>query len=82
MANISNDSNGTTGNNAKRKAAAFINIHAVSSKDTESKKSLGGIPLYADNPFHAALLEHIKAGGSVSLETSVHVVTGEVDFDF
>ena len=67
----------------KKKAAAFINVNVVSSKDSESKKSLGkGIPLYADNPFHAALLEHMKAGGEVQLETAVHVVNEEVSFDF
>ena len=74
--------NGSTGTNSKRKAAAFINVHAVSSKDSESKKSLGGIPLYADYPFHAALLEHVKNGGEITLETGIHIVSAEVEFDF
>lgn len=67
---------------AKRKAAAFINVHAVSSKDAESKKSLGGIPLYDDNPFHAALIQHIAGGGEITLETGIHIVETEVKFNF
>ena len=78
MASIDNSST----NNTKRKATAFINVHAVSSKDSESKKSLGGIPLYDDNPFHAALLAHVKSGGEIQLETGIHVVSADVNFDF
>lgn len=70
------------GSSVKKKAAAFINVHAVSSTDAEQKKSLGGIPLYEDNPFHAALLEHIKKGGELSLETGIHIVSKEVNFNF
>lgn len=66
----------------QRKAAAFINVHVVSSKDTEQKKSLGGIPLYADNPLHKALLEHVQGGGEVSLETGIHIVETESSFEF
>ena len=78
MATIDTNTTATS----KKKAAAFINVHAVSSADAEKKKSLGGIPLYDDNPFHTALLEHIKGGGEVTLETGIHIVTGEVNFDF
>ena len=78
MATIENGSNPR----AARKAAAFVNVHLVSSKNAESKKSLGGVPLYADNALHAALLKHLESGGEVVLETSMHVVSDEVDFEF
>jgi hypothetical protein len=76
----------TTATTGKKKAAAFVNVHVLSSKQDENgeplKKSVGGIPLYADNPFHTQLLEHIKAGGEVSIESSVHVVDPDVKFEF
>ena len=77
MASIENNSSAP-----KRKAAAFVNVHVVSSSDETQKKSLGGLPLYADNPFHAALIKHIADGGELNIETGIHMVTGEVNFDF
>jgi hypothetical protein len=66
----------------KRKADAFVNVTVVSSKDKEQKKNLGGIPLYADNAFHALILEQIAKGGKVIFDTDVHVVETEVKFNF
>ncbi len=78
MATINNTSTTTS---TKRKAAAFINV-AVSNKDRTKTKQVGGLPLYADNEFHAQLLAHLKTGGSVKLSTDVHVVETTESFEF
>ncbi len=70
----------------KKKAAAFVNVYVLSSKKDEHgepiKKSVGGIPLYEDNQFHAQLLAHIKADGEVTIESGIHIVDPEVKFEF
>ena len=78
MATITNSS---TASSTKRKASAFINV-AVSNKDGSKSKQIGGLPLYADNEFHAQLLAHLAAGGSVNLSTDVHVVETTESFEF
>ena len=81
MATIEQDNNNTnTTSGTKKKASAFINVQAVSG-DGEKRKNLGGIPLYADNPFHASLLKHLNKGGSVNLETGINIVASEEDND-
>ena len=71
----------TTTTTPRTKASAFINVTVVD-KSGEQKKNLGGVPLYADNAFHKALLEHLKAGHELTLETGIHMVTDKVDFAF
>ena len=79
MASIAN--NTTSTNTPKRKAAAFVNVNLLSKDGTKSKQ-LGGVPLYADNAFHAQILEHLKNGGELNIETSAHIVedTNAADF--
>ena len=76
------DTNTSTTSNAKRKAAAFVNVNLVSKNDSTKTKQLGGVPLYADNTFHAQILEHLKNGGELNIETSAHIVedTNAADF--
>lgn len=80
MASIT-DTNTSTTSNAKRKASAFVNVNVVNKDGTKSQQ-LGGVPLYADNEFHAHLLNHLKNGGQLSIETSVHVVEEKNASDF
>lgn len=80
MASIT-DTNTSTTSNAKRKASAFVNVNLLSKDGTKSKQ-LGGVPLYSDNTFHAQILEYLKNGGELNIETSAHIVedTNAADF--
>ena len=73
MASINENNTSTSSSSAKRKAAAFVNVNLVN-KTGDKSKQLGGVPLYADNDFHIQILEHLKNGGELSIETSVHVI--------
>lgn len=63
----------------KEKAAAFVNVNVVGKN---GKKQLGGIPLYASNDFHALLLKHVEAGGSITIDTDIHHVEPADAFEF
>lgn len=80
MASI-NQNNTSTNTSAKRKAAAFVNVNLVN-KTGDKSKQLGGVPLYADNAFHAQILEHLKGGGELNIETGVHIVEETDASDF
>lgn len=75
-----NNSTSTTG--SRRKAVAYINL-GVLNKDKSQSKGLGGVPLYADNEFHAHLLKHLEVNGedSVSFECTVNIVGDATDFE-
>ena len=80
MASI-NQNTTSSNTSAKRKAAAFVNVNLLSKDGTKSKQ-LGGVPLYEDNAFHAQILEHLKNGGELNIETGVHIVEDTNASDF
>jgi hypothetical protein len=80
MASI-NQNTTSTNTSVKRKADAFVNVIVVNKDGTKSQQ-LGGVPLYADNEFHAHLLNHLKNGGELNIETGVHIVEEKNASDF
>lgn len=80
MAKIQSANNTTsTSSDAKRKAAAWINVSIIGKGDV--KKNLGGVPLYEDNELHAKILAHVDAGNKVTLECDVNVVESLDNFE-
>ena len=82
MASIIDNNNNTssTSTNGKKKAAAFLNLAIIGKGDT--KKNVGGLALYDDNPFHAQLIAHLKAGGTITTDVTHHIVEAESNFEF
>ncbi len=63
-------------------ADAFLNI-SVKTNGEEKRLGKNGIPLYLDNAFHSALIDHIKGGGEIVLTCDMHeIVEDSGDYDF
>jgi hypothetical protein len=82
MAKITGTNNSNPTGSDRRKAAAYINL-GVLNKDKSQSKNLGGVPLYADNEFHAHLLAFIAEHGAenLSFDCTVNIVADPSDFE-
>ena len=79
MATINQENTSAPASNAKRRAAAYINVTVVGKGG--KTKQLGGVPLYADNELHAKIIEHAQAGNEIVVETGMHIVESADDFE-
>ncbi len=76
-----NQSNGNGNNRNFKKADAFLNIGVRNPADPDSVKNVGGIPLYRDKPFHAAIIAALESGKSMDIVYDLKVTeTAEQDF--
>lgn len=80
MAKINQAPAQSQSSDARRKAAAFVNVRVLS-KDGTSSRQLGGVPLYADNDLHAKIIDIINSDGAINLECDIHVVEPVDNFE-
>jgi len=79
MAKFTADNGTATGNKAFKKASAFLNFRIAVVNGTSPTVKLGdkGIPLYADNAIHKALIDAMKSG-ALTPETMISLLTAEL----
>lgn len=79
MAKFTADNGTATGNKAFKKASAFLNFRIAVVNGTSPTVKLGdkGIPLYADNVIHKALIDAMKSG-ALTPETMISLLTAEL----
>ena len=70
----------TTGNSNFKKADAFLNI-GIRNGEVVKKLGKNGIPLYADNPFHVAIINALSEGKSMDVVYDLHIVEAEASVD-
>lgn len=73
------DDGKATGNKNFKKASAFLNFRIAVVNGTSPTVKLGdkGIPLYADNAVHKALIDAMKSG-ALTPETMISLLTAEL----
>ena len=73
------DDGKATGNKNFKKASAFLNFRIAVVNGTSPTVKLGdkGIPLYADNAVHKALIDAMKSG-ALTPETMITLLTAEL----
>lgn len=79
MAKFTTDNGTTTGNKNFKRASAFLNFRIAVVNGTSPTVKLGdkGIPLYADNAVHKALIDAMKSG-ALTPETMITLLTAEL----